>query len=117
MAEAIAKQWASNSLGENHGWTICSGGLSEDYEPAGSPASDHGVTCMASKGLDTSQHRSQLLSPAQICSMSEQFDLHVYCVTASHQQWIHDMTDEGVQTGGQQPTRITTLGSLLRFCC
>jgi len=62
MAEGLAKQWLKkNSLELTY--KVQSRALTEMYEPAGSPASEHGIEVMRSVyGVDISSHRSALLS-------------------------------------------------------
>jgi protein-tyrosine-phosphatase len=62
MAEAFARRWMEER-GLSGVYRVVSRSMSEDYEPVGSPASDFGVKVLKEDyGLDTSQHRSQLIS-------------------------------------------------------
>ncbi|KAJ1490592.1 hypothetical protein T484DRAFT_1776670 [Baffinella frigidus] len=44
------------------GWDVRSGGLTDEYEKPGSPASAHSVTAMRQEELDLSTHKSTLLA-------------------------------------------------------
>jgi protein-tyrosine-phosphatase len=62
MAEAFAKRYLeeNNLTGR---FEVVSRSMSTEYEPVGSPASDYGVVVMRDDyGLDTTQHRSTLIS-------------------------------------------------------
>ena len=97
MAEAIGRSAIAEKLGgpdmgssdqeqwlADRGWKVCSAGITEDYEPVGSPASLHGINAMrAQLGLDLSSHRSSMLTKTRI------EEAHViYTVSPSHREWI-----------------------------
>ena len=88
MAEALAKRWFADKLGVSmqtlgERVSIGSGGLTDAYEPHGSPPSAHGVTAMLEHGLDTSAHRSTVLTAQQMAHAKR-----IYCVSAGHCQHI-----------------------------
>ncbi len=78
MAEALGKEYLRrNGIG---GITVSSRAICEDYEPQGSPASEQGVQVMREEyGLDTSSHRSRLLTPDDIAQATA-----IYGVSKSH---------------------------------
>ena len=89
MAEAFAKKYITNKTANEaqpsgHGWHVTSAGITEDYEPAGSPASTHGVTVMRELyAMDISGHRSSMLTPARVQEAAA-----IYTLSESHRQWI-----------------------------
>jgi protein-tyrosine-phosphatase len=105
MAEVIAKHWFAQQccctvqvLRDVHGWDIRSGGLTDEYEKPGSPASANGVTAMKRIGMDLTQHRSTVLTPDDIRQATR-----ILCVSRRHVEWIVDEVPEAA-------SKTSTLG-------
>lgn len=83
MAQAFAQAWLQRH-GMQERYRVVSRGITDAYEPPGSPASEFGVAVLAQTyGLDTSAHRSALLTE------SEARDAHaIIGVTQSHVQAV-----------------------------
>lgn len=105
MAEAIAKRWFAHKckcavpLLKEHGWDIRSGGLTDEYELPGSPASANSVTAMKAEGLDLKDHRSHLLTRGDI-----QEAYRILCVSERHVQWVRSLVPEAAN-------KTSTLGA------
>ena len=91
MAEAIGRRWFAEKLGCHEeellakGLHVASGGLTEDFEPSGSPASAHGITAMQALGYDTSAHVSRVLQPEDMLAAHA-----IYCVSQRHVRLMQD---------------------------
>lgn len=81
VAEAMTRQWLDKRYPGL--FTVASRGLSEDYEPVGSPASEHSVSLAAKLGLDISGHRSALMTRSEAEEATA-----ILCVTGSHKEWL-----------------------------
>ena len=87
MAEAFGKSWVREMSSQHPGIAdvqIWSRGLTDDYEPPGSPASEHGVSILRDDyGIDNSQHVSKLITEEDVMAAS-----YIIGVTVSHAQVI-----------------------------
>jgi protein-tyrosine-phosphatase len=82
MAEYLARQWfASNGIEK---YTVISRGLTDQYEPPGSPASNNGIIVMKEDfGIDMSTHRSALLTQSEVDEAGA-----IICVSRRHAEII-----------------------------
>jgi protein-tyrosine-phosphatase len=89
IAEAFAREYLKER-GLKEKFDIASRGLSDQYEPPGSPASPQGVLVLReSYGLDISCHRSKLLAASDV---ERAFAL--VCATDRHRRSIIQMFPE-----------------------
>ena len=89
MAESFAKDWLSTRCFHN-AFEIVSRSITEDYEPVGSPASEHGVTVLREEfGLDISNHESCLITRDDVSRA-----LAVIGVTKSHAAHVRQLYPE-----------------------
>ena len=89
MAAAFGKQWLASALGlttgtdealRANGFEVRSCGLTNMYEPQGSPASANGVSVMLEDfSLDISDHMSHIASREDMWKFN-----YIFCVTSSH---------------------------------
>uniref|UniRef100_A0A6U4NPW2 acid phosphatase n=1 Tax=Hemiselmis andersenii TaxID=464988 RepID=A0A6U4NPW2_HEMAN len=96
MAEFAARKWFAErfrvpeaKLTEATGWEVRSGGLTDEYEPPGSPASANGVAAMKRHGVHMASHRSRLLSASDLEAAK-----YIFCVTERHKAWIGQVAPE-----------------------
>jgi len=68
---------------------VRSGGLTDEYEPPGSPASANGVAAMKRHGVHMASHRSRLLSASDLEAAK-----YIFCVTERHKAWIGQVAPE-----------------------
>lgn len=97
MAEGFARRYITSKLGgpegnsasednwlKERGWQLHSAGLTDRYEPEGSPASAHGLTVMHDLYcIDTSSHRSTILTNSMI-----EDAFAIYTVSENHRTCI-----------------------------
>lgn len=86
-------------LASRTGWDARSGGLTDEYEPHGSPASGNGVVAMRRLGLDLSHHRSRVLTREDLERAP-----YIFCVSKRHKEWISRIG------GSEAAARTKTLG-------
>ena len=84
MAAAFAHAWLQRN-GTDGIWKVISRGLTEDYEPPGSPANPNGVIAMSAYSIDTSGHVSNILRRAEV----ENADI-IVGMTTNHIRYIRE---------------------------
>ena len=83
MAEYFGRQWfEDNGFGN---YKVISRGLTDQYEPPGSPASENGLIVLKEDfNIDMSQHRSSLLNQTEVDEAEA-----IICVSSGHKAFIH----------------------------
>ncbi len=86
MAEQFAKQWLRDQ-GYSNRFEVVSRGLTEDYEPAGSPASAHGISVLKEEyGIISNDHVSAILTQEEATRA-----VAIVGVSRSHAQHVNHL--------------------------